>query len=316
MSRILCCCWLLTISAGCALHRSHAPALSPPFPEASLTPASAQPAEQGIATSRELAARPRPEPAVPRALTVEGSNPALAASLLRLQASASAEAHVRVGEQYRDAGIPDTAHLHFEAAARLSPGNADAHEGVARIWRDWGMPGAGLGAAHRAVFHAPSSASAHNTLGTILLALGRATEARSRFERVLALDPGAPYALNNVCYAYVMEGQGAKAIDYCREALRREPGFVGARHNLALAYASAGDIEAARRELLSAADPGAVQYNLGILALTLGHFEEAEAAFRNVLRIRPGDQRATDRAREAGRRAATGTGEGHGDGRW
>lgn len=165
--------------------------------------------------------------------TVEASDPALAAGLLKLSSAATPEAHVIVAERYRQLGILDMAHDHFLRASQLDRAHAAAYEGLARIWRDWGFPQLGLADASRAVFYAPSSASAHNTLGTLLASLRHRREARTEYERAAQIEPHAAYPLNNLCYLSFLEGDRVHAIVECRAALAADPALTAARETLA-----------------------------------------------------------------------------------
>ena len=129
---------------------------------------------------RHLSAAARPARATAVAVTLESRDAELAAALLELKASPTAESHLAVGELYRRRGVLDAAYRHYNAAVKLEPHNAAAYEGLARTWRDWKLPALAAGDAARARFYAPASASIQNTFGTIMQALGRRDDARSR----------------------------------------------------------------------------------------------------------------------------------------
>ena len=173
--------------------------------------------------------------------TIEGSDPALANALLRLALVESAENHRLVAAAYRQAGVTDYAHRHYQQALRLAPCDSVAYEGLAQIWRDWRMPDVALGDASRAVKCRPDSAAAHNTLGTVLQALGQTKNARRAFERALELDAHAAFAMNNLCYLWLEEGNARVAQQTCERALAEDPTMTPARTNLALAYVMQGD---------------------------------------------------------------------------
>jgi Flp pilus assembly protein TadD len=165
--------------------------------------------------------------------TIEASDPALSAALLKLAIASTPEAHRTVADRYRALGILDMAHDHFLQASQLDRSDAAAYEGLARILRDWGFPQLGLADASRAVYYAPLSASAHNTLGTLLAPLGHASEARREYERAVQLDPTAAYALSNLCYLSFLEGETSKALTECQAALALDPTLLAARETLA-----------------------------------------------------------------------------------
>ena len=178
-------------------------------------------------------------------MTLESSDPALSAALVRLALLPTAEAHRQVALEYRRLGVLDQAHAYFTKAVTLDPNDATALDALARIWRDWGFPERGMAEAQRAVQLAPASASAANTIGTLFEALGHATEARDWYVRALWLDPNASYALNNLCYSAIMLTH-ADAVAQCRRALAAAPDSRVAWNNLGLAYAAAGDLVRAK----------------------------------------------------------------------
>lgn len=246
---------------------------------------------------RHLSASGRPSTAGPRASTLEGSDPALAAALVLVTAAPSAEGHRALAEIYRERGVLDAAYRHYNRAVALNPRDAQAYEGLARIWRDWGLPHLAVGDAHRAAFYAPHSASAQNTFGTIMQALGRYADARSAYELAGWLDPQAAYAANNLCYLSFVRGRIDAAIETCTGALALDPSLAAARNNLALAYAAAGRMDLARTHFLEA-DRASGLYNTGIAYLAAGDDRNALAAFDAASRARPTLNLARERAEQ------------------
>jgi Flp pilus assembly protein TadD len=236
--------------------------------------------------------------------TIESNDPALAKALLVLAMSESAENHRRVAEAYRAARVDDYAFRHLQRAVVLEPCNSEAHEGLARLWRDWGMAGAALGDAHRAVYCRPQSPSAYNTLGTVLAALDQKENARSAFEFAVRLDNRAGYALNNLCYLSLQAGDPAAAQRTCERALAVDPTLVAASTNLALAYAMQGDVPRAEARLTDRRDAARGQYNVGILRMSLGRYQDAADAFQLAAKNKPSLADAARRAVQARRAAA------------
>src|SRR5688500_17916426 len=185
-------------------------------------------------------------PARTMAVTIEATDSALSAALLKLRVfPSSAVAHSDVAREYRRLGVMDMAHEHFTRAVALDRTDAVSYEALARIWRDWGTPQLALADAYRAVHFAPDSASAANSLGTVLHRLHRVDIAMDWYARAISLDPQAWYALNNLCYAQVMTG-GVVARETCRRAVAAAPDANVAKNNLALAHTAAGDLTAAK----------------------------------------------------------------------
>jgi len=245
-------------------------------------------------------ARPAPPAAASgTAMSVESADPRLAAALLAERLAPSAEAHLQVAREYVRLGILDFAHRRVERALARDPGCAAAHELMARIWRDWRQPQVALGHAHRAFHFAPASASAQNTLGTILDALGEVDGARAAYRQAFSLDPGAGWALSNLCYLEFRQGRFVEAKQQCKAALQVTPRLAAAHNNLALAHAGSGDLAGASVAFAGAGDDASAHYNLGIVHLAAGRYDDAVRAFEAAIEARPDFTAAKSRAHAA-----------------
>lgn len=246
---------------------------------------------------RELQSRAAPKNSL--LPTIESRDPELSKALLQLAIFETAENHRRVAAAYRRAGITDYAFRHLHRALRLEPCDSLAYEGMAQMWRDAGLPELALGDSYRALACRPNSASGLNTLGTVFQALGQAENARRAFNEALRVDTQAVFALNNLCYLSIQEGNGPAAEAACRRALTMEPGLTASRNNLALAFALQGRIVDAEAGLLESPDRAEGQYNVGILRMALGNFQDAAAAFDLAASERPSLWEAARRAVQA-----------------
>jgi Flp pilus assembly protein TadD len=231
--------------------------------------------------------------------TIESSDRRLASAIAMLAISETAENHRAVAAAYHNAGVLDYAYRHFQRALKLEPCDSAAYEGIARLWREWGRSDLALGDAYRAIHCRPRSASAYNTLGTVFLSLGQRDNARGSFEAALRLDSQAAFALNNLCYLSVAEGNGAAAQRACERALALDPTMPTARTNLALAYALQGDRSNAERRLLSGSNVASGHFNVGILRMSLGLYEDAAESFELALKAQPNLSEAARRAVQA-----------------
>lgn len=238
-------------------------------------------------------------------MTVEASDPRLGAALLVAAILPSAQSELQVAREYERVGILDMAEARAKRALALQPRLAPGHEFVARVWRDWGVPSVALAHAYRAVAYDRDSASARNTLGTILDALGRSDDARASYRRALAMDPLADYALNNLCHLDFMQGHFADAQRQCEAALAITPALTPARNNLGLIFAASGDMIRAGQIFLSAQDPAAAYYNIGIVYLAAHRYLDAARAFDQAINARPGFTAAKRWAHDAKMRALT-----------
>jgi len=286
--------------AGCATRTRPVTSAAPRATAAETAGAPEGSLSEYIEKIRHLSVATRPVTTTTSSVaTLESRDPELAAGLVLLSTNPSAEVHLSVGELYRSRGVLDSAHKHFNAAAKLAPKNADAYEGLARTWRDWGVPTLALGDASRARFYAPQSASVQNTLGTILQGLGQIDGARRAYERAIALESHATYAMSNLCYLSFLEGRMDLAVAQCQRAVALEPELKSARYNLALAYAGSGEMQRAREALEAGGNVAEASFNLGILHMAQRAYRSAAAAFDAASRSKPTMSLARERALEA-----------------
>jgi tetratricopeptide (TPR) repeat protein len=257
--------------------------------------------------ARRLAANPPAAKNTSWGVSLENTDPRLAASLLLELMLPSPEHQVEVAREYQRLGILDAAYDRLNRAIEAEPRLAEAHEMLARIWRDWRMPARGLGPAYRAAYFEPQSASAWNTLGTIFEQLGRFGDARRAYQAAAERAPSAAWPLNNLCHLELALGRLDEARSRCEEALAAQPDFAAAHNNLALAFAASGNLERAEQEFLAAGDPAAANYNLGIVYLAEQEYDAAADRFEAAIKARPTFNAAKARAHAARMRAIGGS---------
>jgi tetratricopeptide (TPR) repeat protein len=234
--------------------------------------------------------------------TIESSNPELMRALLLITMHESPEHHRLAAIAYRKVGVLDHAYRHFQRATVLDPCDAASYDGMARLWRDWQMPELALADVHRALHCNRKSAEIYNTLGTILEALDQQAGAERAYRSALALDPRATFALNNLCYIRMTQGDGLSAARLCEAALVVDPNLAAARNNLALIEAKRGDFAEAERRLRAA--PSAVSfYNVGVMRLSEGRYNDAALVFDQASATEPSWTMARRRSLQA-RKAA------------
>lgn len=139
-------------------------------------------------------------------------------------------------------------------------------------------------------------------LGGLLARLGRFEEAERCYQRVLELDPSASAALLEM--GRIRQGQGRyeEARELFQQALADSPRFFKAYDALARAMLAEGDAAGALQVLSRAmaqqgTENAARQELLGRLHLELGHYPEAESAFRKALELKPGRNRLENNLR-------------------
>ena len=222
-----------------------------------------------------------------------------------------AEAHNNLGNVWLQMpGKLDDAVSQFREALRQEPGYALAHNNLGSALLQ--MPGRlddAVSEFQEALRLQPSLVDAHNNLGSALLEMpGRLQDAISQFRDALSLEPDNAKVHDNLGNAWLqMPGRLDEAIAQYQEALRLEPGMTGAHYNLGVALLQKpGHLKDAIAEFHEALrlDPKnvAAWHNLGASLFSYEDFPAAAAAFREELRLNPGDpgaRRALDTVLQA-----------------
>jgi tetratricopeptide (TPR) repeat protein len=137
----------------------------------------------------------------------------------------------------------------FERALAVTESNAVAHNGLGLALATAGRPEEAIAHYRAALEIQPRHAEAHNNLAGALAVSGRVDEAIGHYERALSIDRRYPEALNNLGVALAQQGRVAEALERFRAALAIRPDYGKAHANLAAALYTAGDDEAAWREI-------------------------------------------------------------------
>jgi tetratricopeptide (TPR) repeat protein len=194
-------------------------------------------------------------------------------------------------------GRMDDAIVHYQASLRLNPDNADAHNNLGLAWAT--VPGKmndAQAAFEEALRLNPNHAGAHNNLGNVYAqTAGRLEDAAVQFQEALRLDPAyaaAHYNLGNI--RAQSSGRGNEAIAAYEATLRLDPNHAGAHNNLGNVLSempgrlgeAIAHYEAALR---LQPDYESAWYNLAVCRFDAGNLPGAAVAFREVLRLSPGN---------------------------
>jgi len=196
-----------------------------------------------------------------------------------------------LGVALGNAGEPEAALEHFQAALRSKPDYAHAHNNLGRLlWRQGRREDAA--AQYRlALRDEPDSAETHNNLGVVLTEVGRLDEAIEQLSAAIALDPEFGGAYFNLGNALRDSGQPEAAIARYREAIRIRPDNAQAYNNLGLLLWRQGRREDAlqhfRAAVRLAADSTEAQNNLGLLLAQMGETDAAIEHLREAVRLTP-----------------------------
>jgi tetratricopeptide (TPR) repeat protein len=128
------------------------------------------------------------------------------------------------------------------------------------------------------------------------LAFGQSDEAAARLQQILEADPTNALAANLLAEVYLSAGQAEKAREQYRNAIEGIPASPLAYQRLSQIQISDGDPEAALATLQSGIDAtqrdDMLVLSLAILSQQLGHFDEAVAAYEEVIQRSPANDAA------------------------
>ena len=189
------------------------------------------------------------------------------------------------------------------------PESAEAYFGLGRIYANRGKPKQAIEYYRRACALFPFYGAAHYALARLYRLQGSAAKAKEELQlytqhpNVLPPVPDplrdAQWALNRDANSHLdrgfvlaQAGHLKAAIQEHEEALRLDPNLVLAHANLIILYGRMGMTAKAKQQYedVTALAPNRfpqARYNYGVILLKQGHYQEAEKAFKDALRINP-----------------------------
>ncbi|MCH2695428.1 MAG: tetratricopeptide repeat protein [Acidobacteriia bacterium] len=211
----------------------------------------------------------------------------------------------------------------FESIIRLAPKDSNAYLVVARLYRYLGKPSKAIEILKNSLQIIPFSEETLTLLGRLYMDQNQIAEAIQLFENALKINSNSPMLLLQTGLAYQQLGDHQKAAEIFRRGLDDGPNSQFLRKNLAAALMDQGQIDEAETEYLKVVkkDPkdGEAFLGLGTISLKrqlyeqalqhlkkanaylpnnveasyklaklhedLGHLEEAQNGFEQLLRI-------------------------------
>lgn len=142
----------------------------------------------------------------------------------------------------------------------------------------------------------PRNPDALEIKARFLMLFGETEEAKECWLSAITVDPNYAYALHGLGKVAMLNSDFEKAISYLKESIPKQAGNADPVHDLSDAYMKLGKLDESIDCLRAFADSNpqsALTFLLlGQSYLAKERFEEAETAFRTVLRISPGQPRA------------------------
>jgi len=211
---------------------------------------------------------------------------------------ANEQAHNNLGTALDDAGRPEAAMRHYQAALRIDPRSVLALNNVGLAFAARGDHRAAIRQYSRALAIRPDYAGAHNSLSVSLVQSGRPAEAEVHSQAAVRLMPDWPEARVNLANVLILRGREQEALTQFSEALRLHPGHIGVLRNLAVGLARQGKANEALAHFsqILARTPRSAQahHMLGVALARFGRDGQAAAHFEAALALDPALREARD----------------------
>ena len=192
---------------------------------------------------------------------------------------------------YLNEGKTDSALAAFGLALEENPRLTEAHMGMGQIYRERGDYEFAANAYERATVTDPQNFDAHYYLALMRQLMGQVQQAVRTYLQALVIDPDSFEANRDLASAYLQLGRASEAMPYARKATQLNPDSQAAWSNLAAAYSLLGQYEEAvdayrqAAELGELADP--VLLGLADAHIRLGNFARAINTLRSLIRTNP-----------------------------
>ena len=179
----------------------------------------------------------------------------------------------------------------LEQALEVNPGRAQGWYLLGRARQERGKLGEAVQAHRQAVQLQPDLAEAHNNLGIALKNLGRNHEALASYREAVRLRGDYVEARNNLANTLAQLDQRDEAIECFREIISFRPDYAEAHNNLGVALkgqARWGEAEASFREAVRLRPEFAVAFaNLGNVLSDVGRHDLALECYARALELNP-----------------------------
>ncbi len=222
----------------------------------------------------------------------------------------SAQAWANLAQSLHAHELFDQAIAAYAQAMELRPGDP-RWPYLAALAQAKSDPSAALTMLRRAIELQPANAAVYINLGDILVRLGQHGEAGQAYRQALEIDPASTHALFGLAQVALISNEPDTAVDLLRRAETIAPHHGEIHSSLAQAYQRLGNDDAARRQtMLARAWPDSTRapdpvvkameslavdsqsiVRKGVRLAKRGEYRSAEAAFREVLEIRPANAR-------------------------
>lgn len=199
-----------------------------------------------------------------------------------------AETWSNEGERLKREGFTAQALAAFSQAIEENPKLTEAHLGIGDIYRERAVYDKADDAYRKAVVSDPNNFDARYYLGLTNHLQGNLQRAISSYKRALRIDPNSYLANRDMGSAILQSGDPVQSIEYAKRAVELNPESQPGWANLAAAYSLTGQYEKAidaYRQTLELGDPATpILLGLADAHIRLGNYQRAENVLRAIER--------------------------------
>ncbi|MFN3167042.1 MAG: tetratricopeptide repeat protein [Phycisphaeraceae bacterium] len=192
------------------------------------------------------------------------------------------------GERLKNQGFTAQALAAFNQAIDENPRLTEAHLGIGDIYREREVFDKADQAYRRAVVSDPNNFDARYYLGLTNHLQGKLDQAIASYQRALRIDPKSYLANRDMGSAILQSGRPSDSIAYAMRAVEINPESQPGWANLAAAYSLTGDYDKAveaYRQTLELGEPAMpILLGLADAHIKLGNYQRAENVLRAIER--------------------------------
>ncbi|XAM00532.1 tetratricopeptide repeat protein [Phycisphaeraceae bacterium D3-23] len=201
---------------------------------------------------------------------------------------------IEQAHEFNDLGLTDSAFAAFGLALEENPRVVEAHLGIGDIYKERGDYERASPRYEMAAALDLNNYDAHYNLGVCKQVLGDLPFAIRSYLRALAINPDSGEANRDLASAYMQDNKTGLALAYAERAAELSPESYGAWANLGFVYIRMGEFEKAVDALraateLAADDTEATRVMLGLADahIRLGNYTRSINVLQSVLRTEP-----------------------------
>lgn len=205
------------------------------------------------------------------------------------------EAHLGIGDIFREREVYDQADLAYRRAVVSDPNNFDARYYLGLTNHLQGKLDRAISSYKRALKIEPNSYLANRDMGSAILQSGRPEDSIAFAKRAVAINPESQPGWANLAAAYSLTGRYEEAVEAYRQTLELGDAATPILLGLADAHIKLGNFQRAENVLRAIEREGGdsiARERMGLVMFKQRKYDSAEKAYRQALQDSPSDTAA------------------------